>query len=144
MQPRKKRERLALWLSMLLFFSIMFLVPSPSAHAGFLQKLSELPADFDKMKQQYEETRQSLEDAKRQSDAMQQQLQAENESLRQQNEQLLQRIDQWEQKDVEAKLQEKLQFRRIMITVFTGIGLVLLYIIMTRVLRIFVWRRTMK
>ncbi|MBN3522304.1 hypothetical protein [Paenibacillus apiarius] len=144
MQSRQKKGKQAPWLILLLFFSMMFLVPSPSAHAGFLQKLSELPADFEQMKQQYEETRQSLEEAKRQSDAMQQQLQAENESLRQQNEQLLKRIDQWEQKDVEAKLQEKLQFRRIVITVCTGIGLVVLYIILTRVLRIFVWRRTLK
>jgi len=122
-------------LSCLLFFG-----PVSQAQAGWfdwMKGISEVPSDVDQLKSKYEEMEQSLLDTQQRYQEMTSQLNAENEALRLQNEQLTQRLLLLE----EQELQQKQRTSRITTMILTGAGLLVLYFILTRIMRVFVWRR---
>lgn len=141
--------RLLLWskkyinmmtIAVILLISTLSAGPIPRAQAGvwdWVTGISEVPSEVDELKSQYTKMEQSLVETQQRYEEMTSKLNAENEALRTQNEQLQARLLQLEEQDQKQKQQRN----RILNTVLTAVGLLIGYFLLTRVLRVLVWRR---
>ena len=133
---------------------LLFVLPLPSVEAGFVERIKDiygLPEQLGQLQEQYDETKQALEQSRvqleetlqRSEDAVQryqeaqEQLLKENEQLRERNTQLEQLIARLE----DAERAKAARTRQIVTTAMTAAGLVLLYFVLTRLIRVAVWRR---
>ncbi|WP_028593382.1 hypothetical protein [Paenibacillus assamensis] len=133
-------HRTGMLCAMFIVSVILFCYPAPSAQAGlwdWMEGISEMPKEFNELKGQYNQMEQSLKDSQQRYQEMTDKLNGENDQLRQQNEQLMNRLLLLE----EQELKQKQQVRKIFITIATGVGLLLLYFVLTRVMRVMVWSR---
>ncbi|WP_211234340.1 hypothetical protein [Paenibacillus taiwanensis] len=131
----------AILLLMFMFTGLAFAFGAvPQAEAGFwdwVTGVTEIPSEVEQLRSKYDEMEQSIIKSEQHYKEATDRLASDNEKLRGQNEQLMQRILQLETKDLE----QRQQVRRIATVVITGIGLLLLYFVLTRVLRVMVWQR---
>lgn len=127
-------------ITVILLICLLYAEPLPRAEAGlwdWVTGISDVPSEVDELKSQYTKMEQSLVETQQRYEEMTSQLNAENDSLRSQNEQLQARILHLE----EQELKQKQQRSRILNTVLTGVGLLIGYFLLTRLLRVLVWRR---
>lgn len=130
----------AVALAVIVMICLLFSGPVPRAEAGlwdWVTGITEVPSEVDELKSQYTKMEQSLVETQQRYEEMTSQLNAENASLRSQNEQLQARILHLE----EQELKQKQQRNRIYNTILTGVGLLIGYFLLTRLLRVLVWRR---
>ncbi|WP_379132316.1 hypothetical protein [Paenibacillus sp. sgz500958] len=141
--------------SVILLFGLSAALSSPSAQANYftdiyngLQEFSELPGEVNQLQESYRQTTEELEKTKDElgqtideldvaKDQLGQTLdemetyRAQNAALMEQNRQLTQVVDQLRD-DREAR---ENYLHRIKITIFTGLGLVLGYFVLIRLIR---------
>ncbi|TVX91718.1 hypothetical protein [Paenibacillus agilis] len=137
---RSAYHRAGMLCAMLIMSVMLFCYPAPSAQAGlwdWMEGISEMPKEFNELKGQYDQMEQSLKDSQQRYHEMTDKLNGENDQLRKQNEELMNRLLLLE----EQELKQKQQVRRIFITIATAVGLLMLYFVMTRVMRVMVWSR---
>ncbi|MRN51562.1 hypothetical protein [Paenibacillus monticola] len=148
MKENRCRKFMKLLGSALLLLGISAALPVPAAHANYfndiyngLQKFSELPSDVNQLQESYRQTTEELQQTKDELGNTQDQLgetlqemdtyRTQNAALQEQNLQLTKVVD--ELRDDRTARESYLH--KIKITVFTGIGLVLGYFILTRLVR---------
>lgn len=124
-------------------------VHSTHASAGFMDTVKgifHLPGKVDKLQNQYDDAKQQLDDANRQLDSVtreskeamqqwkdsEQKMLQETERLARQNEQLQQSIRDLQQ----AEQERSAKYRRTITMLGTAVGLVMLYFLLGRVLRV--------
>lgn len=146
------RRAVCLWIGMI---GLLLLVPPVSTvHAGFVDRIKDIygmPEQLGQLQEQYNNTKQALEEnraqleetLKRSEEAAQryqeteERLRQENEQLRARNERLEELIGKWEA----AERAQERRTRQIVTTAMTAAGLVLFYFVLTRLVRVAVWRR---
>ncbi|MBD2864487.1 hypothetical protein [Paenibacillus oceani] len=123
-------------------------VPLP-AHAGVVDKVKDfiqLPGQVSELKEQYDETRKQLDDATNQLGEVtrqsretieqyreaEQRLREENERLARQNEQLAQAVSSLQN----AEQQRANQSKRTWTMIWTGVGLIACYFLISRLFRL--------
>lgn len=124
------------------------LMPWPSAQAGFVDRVKDIygmPEKVEELQQQYDAAQEELdasvkrsEETIRQFRQTQEQLLQENQELRSRNARLEEAIGQMEA----AERAGAERSRRITRTALAAGGLVVLYFVLMRVVRLAVWRRT--
>lgn len=114
--------------------------PAPQADAGlwdWVTGISEVPSEVETLKSNYEQMQQSLVETQQNYQDMTSRLNMENAELQQKNEQLTERILMLEEQEVK----QKLRTNRILTTAIAAALLLVLYFLLTRLLRVLVWRR---
>ncbi|ASA26036.1 hypothetical protein [Paenibacillus donghaensis] len=142
------RRSIRLLCPLLLVLGISLSLPAPAANANYLNDLyngletfSELPGEVNKLQDSYQQTMEELQQTKdelgntmNQLGQTQQEMEtyrSQNAALQEQNRQLTQMVD--ELRDDRAARESYLN--RIKVTIFTGIGLVLGYFVLIRLIR---------
>ncbi|MFC3748881.1 hypothetical protein [Paenibacillus sp. GCM10012306] len=128
--------------SALLLLGIFACLPAPSAQANYFsdlyngfQKFSELPGEVNKLQESYRQTVEELERTKSELDKAKDQLGdtvSQNAALQEQNRQLSQMVDELRD-DRQAR---ENNFNRIKVTIITGLGLILGYFLLIRLVRL--------
>lgn len=120
--------------AVMLAAGLLFSLPAPPAHANVfndmykgLEQFSELPGQMSELKDSYQQTVNELEQTKSQLEDYRN----ENVTLQEKNQQLTKMLD--ELRD-ERTARER-YIRRLKITALTGLGLVVGYFILIRVIR---------
>lgn len=137
-----KRKRIIMFILLLVsIFSVSLSGPVPQAQAGiwdWMNDISELPSDFNELQSKYDQIEKNLKASQEQYENMMKQLNTENEQLRLKNDQLSERILLLEK---ENQLQQQ-RMSWIIKTALTLVGLLVFFFVVTRVMRIMVWRRS--
>nr|WP_305024371.1 hypothetical protein [Paenibacillus sp. JX-17] len=129
------------FISVLLGTAVLFGLEAPQAHAGYfddwykgIEQFSDLPNEVYKLKEDYQATLDELDQAKSNAQAYQEQ----NAQLVQQNEKLTAMVS-----DLRKAQEERDAYaRRIKAMLFTVIGLIIGYFILTRLVRYGMRRRS--
>ena len=144
-------------LSAFLLMVISVFLPYPAAQANYfndlyngLQQFSELPEEVNQLQESYQQTVEELETTKNELGETKDQLgqtikdmetyRSQNAALMEQNRQLTQVVDQL--RDDRAARESYLH--RIKITIYTGLGLLLGYFLLTRLIRLGMRSRSRK
>ncbi|AEI45442.1 hypothetical protein [Paenibacillus mucilaginosus] len=124
------------------------LLPWPAAEAGFMDRVKDIygmPERVEELQQQYDDAQEELDASVKRSEETirkfqqtQEQLLRENQELKSRNARLEEAIGQMEA----AERAEAERNRRITRTALAAGGLVVLYFVLMRVVRLAVWRRT--
>ncbi|WNQ09709.1 hypothetical protein MJA45_19040 [Paenibacillus aurantius] len=146
------RQRLPVrWIAGTAVAAALFLFPSvPPAHAGVIDTVRgifELPAEVDKLKedydrvqQEYARTKEELNEAKQAAEQVthdQKELMDANRRLLEQNRQLSDMVGQLQSAE-QARIRSMKQLRTVL---FTLIGLVIGYFLLSRILRVYLRSR---
>jgi len=105
--------------------------------------MSELPSEVNELKEGFKQTAEELQHTKdKLTDATQQMeaYRAQNEALQEQNRQLTQMVDELKN----DRTARENYFNKIKVTFFTGIGLVIGYFILIRIIRFSMLHRSRK
>ncbi|WP_127588476.1 hypothetical protein [Paenibacillus koleovorans] len=148
---RSHRLRLTVSAALLFVVACAFslVMPPAPAQAGFFDSVKgffQLPGEVDRLQEQYDATKQRLDEAAKQLDnaakdskealeqykSLEQKLLQENDRLARQNEQLQQAILDLQQSEQERSL----KYRRTITMIGTAAGLIVLYFVLGRVMRI--------
>ncbi|WP_405461188.1 hypothetical protein [Paenibacillus sp. HJGM_3] len=141
-------SRTVLLLTMMLFGVVLSVQATP-ASAGFISGVKsffQLPGEVDRLQTQYEDTKQQLDRANQELDVVsreaketlqqfkesEQKLIEQNARLAEQNEQLQRSIQLLQQ----AERERAAKYRRTMTMIFTAAGLIVLYFVLNRVMRV--------
>lgn len=133
---------------------LLVVLPVSTAQAGFVDRIKDIygmPEQLGQLQEQYNYTKQALEqnlaqleetlkqseEAARRYQETEDRLLQENEQLRSRNERLEELIGRWEA----AERSQERRTRQVVATAMTAAGLVLLYFVLTRLVRVAVWRR---
>lgn len=141
MRLKKKSKFVKLLGSALLLFGLSVFLPAPAAHANYfsdlyngLQNFSELPGEVNKLQESYQQTTEELQQTKDQLGLTLQEMETyreQNAALQEQNRQLSQVVNELK----EERTARENYYSRIKVTVITGIGLILGYFVLIRLLR---------
>ncbi|QGQ94861.1 hypothetical protein EHS13_08220 [Paenibacillus psychroresistens] len=150
---------------------IMIIFPPATAEANFFDTIKDiyhLPSDVENLQNQYEEAKKSYEETKQQLETQKQQLVDQSQKLEEQSKQLLEEAQKAreteeqltgqnkELQDQNNELQTRLQvmeetvsskdkwIHRIKVTGITLVSLVVLYFLLGRLFRVFIWKRNNK
>jgi septal ring factor EnvC (AmiA/AmiB activator) len=148
-------------LSIAILIGVVLISPIPTAEANFFDTIKDiyhLPKDvqnlqnqYEEAKKSYDETKQQVEDQKQQLEEQKAQLIAAAQQARKTEEQLTQQNQELQAHN--SELQTRLQtmeevvsskdkwIQRIKVAGITLVSLVLLYFILGRLFRVFIWRR---
>lgn len=150
MKQHKSRKPLQLFYSLLLLLALSASLPAPVAKANIFSDIyngfknfSELPEEVNELKEGYQQTAEELQQAKDKLTNTMQEMEAyraQNEALQEQNRQLTQMVDELKN---ERTAREN-YYRKIKVTIFTGIGLILGYFVLIRVIRFSMLYRSRK
>ncbi|AIQ22243.1 hypothetical protein NYE25_25775 [Paenibacillus sp. FSL E2-8871] len=150
MKQRKYRKYLQLLCSLLLLLTLSISLPAPVAQANIFSDIyngfksfSELPNEVNELKEGFQQTAEELQQAKDKLTNTMQEMEAyrtQNEALQEQNRQLTQMVDEL-QNDRTAREE---YYHKIKVTIFTGIGLILGYFILIRIVRFSMLHRSRK
>ncbi|OMD39528.1 hypothetical protein [Paenibacillus odorifer] len=150
MKQHKYRKYLQLLCSLLLLLTVSIALPAPVAKANIFSDIyngfksfSELPNEVNELKEGFQQTAEELQQAKDKLANTMQEMEAyqtQNEALQEQNRQLTQMVDAL-QNDRTAREE---YYHKIKVTIFTGIGLVLGYFILIRIIRFSMLHRSRK
>ncbi|WP_375104892.1 hypothetical protein ACDZ28_13220 [Paenibacillus sp. RS8] len=150
MKQHKYRKYLQLLCSLLLLLTVSIALPAPAAKANIFSDIyngfksfSELPNEVNELKEGFQQTAEELQQAKDKLANTMQEMEAyqtQNEALQEQNRQLTQMVDAL-QNDRTAREE---YFHKIKVTIFTGIGLILGYFILIRIIRFSMLHRSRK
>jgi len=141
--------------TVLLLLALSASSPLPSAEANYfsdlyngLQQFSELPGEVNELQESYRQTVEELEKTKDELGATKDQLsqtvedmesyRTQNSALQEQNRQLALVVDELR----EDRAARESYIRRIKITIFTGVGLIMGYFILVRLIRFGMRRRS--
>ncbi|WP_195574218.1 hypothetical protein [Paenibacillus sp. 1001270B_150601_E10] len=142
-------------LLMLLPLVLVISLGSPSsAEAGWwdwLTGIKQIPSEFDELKSKYDQMEQSFQETQEKYKEMTDKFRSETDMLRAQNDQLLEQnseLKKYNQEMTDRLLlleqrdqAQRQQTKRIVTVVMVAIGLLVLYFVLTRVLRVLVWER---
>lgn len=153
MKPNQRMRPLQLLLLIPLMFVLGLGAPA-HVQAGFwdwVTGVSEIPSEFDKLKGKYEQMERSLQETQDKYNEMTDKFRTETDMLRAQNDQLLEQNSELQKynKEMADRLMlleerdqlQRQQTKRIVTVVMVAIGLLVLYFILTRVMRVLVWQR---
>ncbi len=150
MKQRLYRKFLQLLCSFLLLLGISISLPAPAAKANIFSDIyngfksfSELPDEVNQLKEGFRQTAEELQQSKEKlADTLREveAYQSQNAALQEQNRQLTQMVDELRN---ERTAREQ-YYNKIKITIFTGIGLILGYFLLIRLIRFSMRSRSRK
>jgi septal ring factor EnvC (AmiA/AmiB activator) len=143
---------------------IILIFPPATAEANFFDTIKDiyhLPKDVENLQNQYEEAKKSYDETKQQVEDQKQQLEEQKNQLLESTRKAKETEDQLTQQNKELQdhnneLQTRLQameesvsskdkwIHRIKVTGITLVSLVVLYFVLGRLFRVFIWRRNKK
>jgi peptidoglycan hydrolase CwlO-like protein len=150
MKQHKYRKSLQLLCSLLLLLTLSISLPSPVAKANIFSDIyngfksfSELPNEVNELKEGFQQTAEELQQAKDKLLDTKQEMeayQAQNEALQEQNRQLTQMVNELKN----DRLARENYYYKIKMIILTGVGLILGYFILIRLIRFSMLHRSRK
>lgn len=151
-------------LGIAILLGVLLLFPVPTAEANFFDTIKDiyhLPKDVENLQKQYEEAKKSYDETKQQVEEQKQQMKEQKNQLIEEARKARETEDRLTQQNQELQdhnkeLQTRLQtmeetvsskdkwIQRIKVTGITLVMMVLLYYILGRLFRVFIWRRNNK